>query len=112
MKSPVNKTNFKFGDAAGLLTIATISENKILAADSDSPDEQESPALSETSRQAVLAWNMKTLVQAYEQADHTNISWDKPAILALTEFARMRAKVVETNEQPVNFVRTNATLMP
>lgn len=41
-----------------------------------------------------LDWGLKTTVQAYEQAGHTNPKWDEPAKRALTEFSRMRAKSI------------------
>lgn len=57
------------------------------------------PALSlEQAREQRLAWNLKTLVEAYDKAGHTNPKWDEPAKRALTEFARTRSQCTESNE--------------
>jgi hypothetical protein len=45
-----------------------------------------------------LTWNLKTLVDAYQKAGHTNPKWDEPAKRALTEFARSRSQCTESNE--------------
>jgi hypothetical protein len=70
---------------------------------------QASPALSpEEIKQQRLAWNLKTLVEPYEQAGFTNPKWDTAAKLALAEFARTRANAVETNEPWGIIIATNA----
>jgi hypothetical protein len=53
--------------------------------------------LTADARQQILAWNLKTLVQAYEEVGHTNAAWDKAAEAALTAFAYSRAHIEETN---------------
>ena len=70
---------------------------------------QTSPALSpEELRQQRLAWNLKTLVEPYENAGFANPAWDAPAKLALTEFARARAKVLDDNEPSGQIIAKNA----
>ena len=67
------------------------------------------PALSaETLTQQRLEWNLKTLVAAYQTANHTNASWDAAATLALTEFAHARAHAVAANEPWSEIIATNA----
>jgi|SRR5208282_3678149 len=57
------------------------------------------PTLSpEQAKEQSLEWNLKTLVEAYEQAGHTSPKWDEPAKRALTEFARSRSQCTESNE--------------
>ena len=51
---------------------------------------------------------MTTLVKAYEQAGHTNPKWDEPAKLALTEFARSRAKIADTDPAVISANVTTA----
>ena len=48
--------------------------------------------------QSRLDWNMKTLVDAYQKAGHTNPKWDESATRALTEFARVRSQRTTSNE--------------
>jgi hypothetical protein len=52
----------------------------------------EAPALTR------LDWNLKTMVNAYQKAGHTNPKWDEPAERALTEFARARSQSTVSNE--------------
>ena len=66
------------------------------------------PTLPQTEKERRLAWNLETLVTAYEQAGHTNHLWDEPAKLALTEFARTRANVLDAGEAWFDIIRTNA----
>jgi hypothetical protein len=69
---------------------------------------QTNPTLSaEELKQQRLEWNLKTLVEPYEHAGHTNPKWDVSAALALTEFARTRANVVDTNEPWAEIISTN-----
>ena len=66
------------------------------------------PALSpEQAKEQRLAWNLKTLVEAYEKAGHTNPKWDEPARAALTEFARSRSQSVVSNEAWGWIISTN-----
>ena len=70
---------------------------------------QTSPAFSpEELKQQRLAWNLKTLVEPYEHAGFANPQWDASAKLALTEFAHVRANVLETNEPWCLIIATNA----
>jgi hypothetical protein len=46
-----------------------------------------------------LEWNLDTLVGAYKKAGHTNPKWDEPAMRALSEFARVRAQSLASNEE-------------
>jgi hypothetical protein len=55
-----------------------------------------------------LAWNLTTLVDSYDHAGYSNPVWDAPAKAALTEFARRRANVCETNEPSASIISTNA----
>ncbi len=54
-----------------------------------------------------LDWNMKTLVQAYQDIGNTDQAWDKPAIQALTEFARSRSLVLDPDEPWAEIIATN-----
>jgi hypothetical protein len=54
-----------------------------------------------------LTWNLKTLVDAYQKAGHTNPKWDEPAKCALTEFARSRSQCTESNEAWGLIIATN-----
>ena len=66
------------------------------------------PALSpEQAKEQRLAWNLKTLVEAYEKAGHTNPKWDEPARRALTEYARTRSQCTESNETWEWIIATN-----
>jgi len=58
-------------------------------------------------KQQSLAWNLKTLVESYENAGHTNAKWNDFARLALTEFARARANVLDTNEPSAKIISAN-----
>ncbi len=60
-------------------------------------------------RQARLDWNLKTLVEAYKTKGHTDPAWDEPAILALTEFARVRSQSLEPGEPWGEIIATNCT---
>jgi hypothetical protein len=69
---------------------------------------QTNPLLSaEELKQQRLVWNLKTLVEPYEQAGFTNPKWDTAAKLALTEFAHARSNVLETNEPWALIIATN-----
>lgn len=52
-------------------------------------------------------WNYKTLVEPYEKAGYTSPKWNEPAKRALTEFARIRARCVTSNEPWANIITTN-----
>jgi hypothetical protein len=54
-----------------------------------------------------LAWNLGTLVDPYKNAGYTSPRWDDPAIRALTEFARVRAEALNTNEPWGQIISTN-----
>jgi hypothetical protein len=54
-----------------------------------------------------LDWNLKTLVDAYENAGHTNLNWDEPATNALNEFARSRSRITVSNEAPGSIISNN-----
>ncbi len=54
-------------------------------------------------------WNYKTLVEPYGQAGHTSPKWDEPAQRALTEFARVRAGCLATNENSADIIASNCT---
>src|SRR5882724_6358651 len=56
-----------------------------------------------------LQWNIQTLVGAYEQAGHTNPKWNQQAKHALTEFARLRSNVTETNESAPDIIASSCT---
>ncbi len=56
------------------------------------------------------SWNLKTLVQAYDEAGAKSPKWDEPARRALTEFARVRARVVDPNEAWMQIISTNCDL--
>jgi hypothetical protein len=61
-------------------------------------------------KQTRLEWDLKTLVDPYKHAGFTNPSWDLYATQALTEFARVRANVLNTNEAWGEIIATNTTL--
>jgi hypothetical protein len=61
----------------------------------------------EQAKEQRLAWNLKTLVEAYQQAGHTSPKWDEPAKRALTEFARSRSQSTESNEAWGLIISTN-----
>lgn len=70
---------------------------------------QTSPAFSaEELKQQRLSWNLKTLVEPYEHAGFTSSKWDASAELALTEFARARAGILNENEPWAQIISTNA----
>jgi hypothetical protein len=54
-----------------------------------------------------LAWNLKTLVEAYEKAGHTSPKWNESAKRALTEFAHSRSQCTESNEAWGLIISTN-----
>jgi hypothetical protein len=53
----------------------------------------------EQAREQRLVWNLKTLVDPYQKAGHTNPKWDEPAKRALTEFARSRSQCTESSKR-------------
>jgi len=66
------------------------------------------PTLSpEQAKEQRLAWNLKTLVEAYEKAGHTSPKWDAPVKRAMTEFARVRSLCTESNEAWGLIIATN-----
>jgi hypothetical protein len=54
---------------------------------------KEKTGAADEARQAVLNWELKTLIDPYESAGHTNPKWDGFARTALTEFARSSSDV-------------------
>jgi len=58
-------------------------------------------------KQSQLDWNLKTLVNAYQDSGNTDTKWDEAATRALTEFARSRAHLVDANENWVEIIGTN-----
>ena len=56
-----------------------------------------------------LEWNLKTLVDAYDQDGHSNPRWDETAKRALTELARARSRSTETNEDWALIISNNCT---
>jgi hypothetical protein len=62
----------------------------------------------EAAQQSRLDWNMKTLVEAYEEDGNTDPSWDAPAKRALTEFARVRSKATDSSEPWAEIIGTNS----
>jgi peroxiredoxin len=65
---------------------------------------------SDKEKQACFAWNFQTLVTPYQTAGFANRAWDEPAVRALTEFARLRAQAVASNEPALEIVGTNCEL--
>ncbi len=63
----------------------------------------------EQAKEQRLAWNLKTLVEAYEKAGHTSLKWDEPAKRTLTEFARSRSQCMASNEAWGLIISTNCT---
>lgn len=58
-----------------------------------------------------VAWNLKTLVDSYKQAGHTNSKWDASAIRAFTEFARAHGGAITvTNEPWGQIISTNVAV--
>jgi hypothetical protein len=62
------------------------------------------PEAAQTNR---LDWNIKTLVTAYQNIGNTDSKWDEPAVRALTEFARTRARVADLYEPVGEIITTN-----
>lgn len=54
-----------------------------------------------------FAWNLRTLNEAYDKSGKRSSKWDESAKRALTEFARSRARVLETNEPYWQIISTN-----
>src|ERR1700720_4318953 len=73
----------------------TVTACKMVAAPISIPVNQTNmpSSYAEEVKQQSLTWNLKTLVESYKNAGHTNAKWNDFAKLALTEFARARAKV-------------------
>lgn len=91
-----------------LLTITACKKATVPASNAAN---QTSPAFSpEELKQQRLAWNLKTLVGPYESAGFANPEWDASAKLALTEFARIRARATETDEPWQQIISTNCDL--
>jgi hypothetical protein len=57
-----------------------------------------------------LQWNLKMLVKPYAKAGFANRKWDKPAKLALTDFARVRSHILITKEPWAQIIATNCDL--
>jgi hypothetical protein len=68
---------------------------------------QSAPPLSKKGKAYRLEWNLKTLVEPYEKAGHKSSAWDAAAKRALTEFARSRSLVTETNEDAASIISTS-----
>jgi peroxiredoxin len=62
---------------------------------------------SDPAKQSWFDWNFRTLTGAYEKAPFGSRKWDAPAKAALTEFARLRSEVTETNEASNWIIGTN-----
>lgn len=60
-----------------------------------------------TAKQQRLDWNLKTLVQAYQDHGNNDAKWDGFVISALTEFARARAHVTDADEPVNEIISTN-----
>lgn len=95
---------FVVSTTTGFLLCATSGCKKAAA-----PDSIPTALSPEQAKQQRLAWNLKTLVEAYERAGHTSPKWDEPAKRALTEFARSRSQCIESNEAWGLIISTNCT---
>src|ERR1700722_17150362 len=62
----------------------------------------------ETSQQARLDWNTKTLISAYQNVGDTDPVWDKTALQALMEFARVRTQAVTPDEPLTEIIVSNS----
>jgi tetratricopeptide (TPR) repeat protein len=58
-------------------------------------------------KQAEFAWNLKTLVSAYQLAGSTDARWDDAATRALTAFAHLRSGTVPVAEDANDVITTN-----
>jgi hypothetical protein len=60
--------------------------------------------------QARLAWNLKTLVAAYQRAGHADVKWDADATSALKEFAHLRLSSTKGSspEDSLEIIRTSS----
>jgi len=67
------------------------------------------PPSSRAAQNAQLDWNLKTTVEAYHKSGNTDPKRDISAERALTEFARVRAGLPDTNESPSEIISANAT---
>jgi hypothetical protein len=89
--------------------LLTATACKKATAPVSNPANQQNPAPSaEEQKQQRLEWNLKTLVEPYEHAGQINPKWNDSAKLALTEFARARSVVLDTNEPWAEIISTNA----
>jgi|GEM_PF-212234 len=91
-----------------LIFVSVVGCNKINSSSSGKKLESSPPiSANDKARQERLNWNLQTLVMAYEKAGHTGRPWDTSAKNALTEFARLRSQVTETNERGAQIIATN-----
>ena len=91
----------------GFLLLAATACKKATEPGSNATN-QSHPVLSrEEAKEQRRVWNLKTLVEAYEHAGHTNPKWDEPAKRALNEFARARSQLTESNEPWSKIIATN-----
>jgi hypothetical protein len=65
-------------------------------------------ASSETTKQLLLDWNLKTTVGAYEAVGNTNSAWDEPAKRALKEFAQHTITFNPLDPQSEQIIATNS----
>jgi len=97
--------------ATACFLMLAIAACKKTTAPASNAANQTSPVFSdEELKQQRLAWNLKTLVEPYENAGFANPEWDAPAKLALTEFARARANVPDENEPSAQIISKNASV--
>lgn len=67
------------------------------------------PPFSPAAKTARLNWNLETTVGVYKKNGNSNPKWDFSAGRALTEFAQIRAGVVDTNETWSDVISADAT---
>jgi hypothetical protein len=78
----------------------------VLGAKADGPEKEKTA--SEIAAQARLEWNLKSTVEAYEKAGHTNVLWNQSAKRALTEFAKLRSHTYESIDSANAAVSSNS----
>jgi hypothetical protein len=93
---------------ASLLASLISFRQNAFAADVNSEMDSAPIPVTDEARHQILEWNLKTLVQAYEEAGHTNAVWDQPAKTALNAYACLRARMDSTNGPWKKIVFRNA----
>jgi hypothetical protein len=68
------------------------------------------PLLHNARYKDLLAWNLKTTVEPYENGTHKSFKWDDAARKALIEFAQTRGNAVPVDDRSTGFIASNVTI--